>query len=336
MQGASKESARHLPGVIAVLALAAGLAAATVLVNHYGFRTVASSLLEVGWSGFVAIVVIHLGIVIICSAAWFVLVSQPWRPALWPFLLGRLVRNSSEILPLFHVGGFLMGARAASVAGVSGSISLASTIVDVTMELLSELIYVALALVIFATVRPGDPLTAFVTMGLFAASIVAIIFTAAQRHGFAILGAIANRLTRQSTAVAADRAAAINKCIEVIHGRFSAPVYGFLLHLSGWIAGAAEAWFAFKLMGTSPGFAAVFSIEGLVCAARAAAFAVPSALGVQEGAYVVLGRLYGIRPETVLALSLLKRARDVALGIPPLIAWQLMEGGRIWRRLHAL
>jgi hypothetical protein len=34
---------------------------------------------------------------------------------------------------------------------------------------------------------------------------------------------------------------------------------------------------------------AVLSIEGLLCAARATAFAVASALGVQEGAYMILG-----------------------------------------------
>src|SRR5215469_1122570 len=135
MPGVGIQSLRHLVRILAVLTLAAGLAGATVLVDHYGFRTVASSLLEVGWSGFIAIVFFHLGIVILCGAAWFILVPQPWRPTLWPFVLGRLVRNSSEILPLLHFGGFIMGARAASVAGVSGSMSFASTIVDVTMEL---------------------------------------------------------------------------------------------------------------------------------------------------------------------------------------------------------
>ncbi|MEA2778496.1 MAG: hypothetical protein QOK29_40, partial [Rhodospirillaceae bacterium] len=29
--------------------------------------------------------------------------------------------------------------------------------------------------------------------------------------------------------------------------------------------------------------------------------------------------------------SLLKRARDLSLGVPALLAWQLVESGRIWR-----
>jgi putative membrane protein len=332
MRETGKPTVHRLAILLSVVALVAGLAAAVVLINHYGFKTVSSSLAEVGWSGFLLIVLFHLGVVFLCGIAWFLLVPQEYRPSMWPFVLGRLVRNSSEVVPLSHLGGFIMGARAATVAGVSGSMSFASTVADVTMELLSQFIYVALALIIFARLRPGHSLTSIVTMGLSAASIIAVALTAAQRRGFAVLEAIANRLTLQSVAVAGETAGAVHRCIEIIYGRFSGPLYGFLLHLFGWIAGAAEAWIALRLMGTNPGFAAVLSIEGLLCAARAVAFAVPSALGVQEGAYTILGGFYGINPATVLALSLLKRARDVVLGIPPLIAWQFLESRRIWRR----
>jgi hypothetical protein len=33
-----------------------------------------------------------------------------------------------------------------------------------------------------------------------------------------------------------------------------------------------------------------------------------------------------------LALSLLKRARDIVIGVPTLAAWQVLESGRLWRR----
>ena len=62
------------------------------------------------------------------------------------------------------------------------------------------------------------------------------------------------------------------------------------------------------------------------------AFAVPNAVGVQEGAYILLGAGFGLTPETALALSLLKRGRDFAIGLPVLGAYQLVESGRLWRR----
>ena len=62
---------------------------------------------------------------------------------------------------------------------------------------------------------------------------------------------------------------------------------------------------------------------------RAAAFAIPGALGVQEGGYVLLGQVLGIGPETSLALSLSKRVRELTLGIPGLVAWQIEEANAL-------
>jgi hypothetical protein len=60
------------------------------------------------------------------------------------------------------------------------------------------------------------------------------------------------------------------------------------------------------------------------------AFMVPNAIGVQEGAYILLGGALGLTPEFALSLSLLKRGRDLALGIPALVLWQLSESRRHW------
>ena len=73
-------------------------------------------------------------------------------------------------------------------------------------------------------------------------------------------------------------------------------------------------------------------IESLIDAVRGAAFAVPGALGAQEGGLIVLCALFGIPPDQALALSLVKRVADLALGLPGLLAWQIAEG----RRLHAV
>ena len=74
------------------------------------------------------------------------------------------------------------------------------------------------------------------------------------------------------------------------------------------------------------------AIESVLFAIRNAAFIVPSGLGVQEGAYALLGPLFGIPVEAALALSPAQtRARDIAIGVPVLLSWQLLES----RRLHA-
>jgi hypothetical protein len=55
---------------------------------------------------------------------------------------------------------------------------------------------------------------------------------------------------------------------------------------------------------------------------------VPGAMGVQEGGYILLGNLLGIPGEIAFALSLVRRMRELALGIPGLISWQLLEATR--------
>jgi hypothetical protein len=63
-----------------------------------------------------------------------------------------------------------------------------------------------------------------------------------------------------------------------------------------------------------------------MAAVRAVAFVSPGALGVQEGAYVLAAPLLGIAPSPALLLSLLKRGKDIAIGVPALLIWQAGEG----------
>jgi hypothetical protein len=53
---------------------------------------------------------------------------------------------------------------------------------------------------------------------------------------------------------------------------------------------------------------------------------------LQEGAYVLIGAGFGLPPPVALVVSLIKRARDLAIGLPALGVWQYVESGRLWRR----
>jgi len=45
----------------------------------------------------------------------------------------------------------------------------------------------------------------------------------------------------------------------------------------------------------------------------------------------VVGSLLGISGDGAFALSLVWRAREIGLGIPALICWQVIEARRLWR-----
>jgi hypothetical protein len=66
-------------------------------------------------------------------------------------------------------------------------------------------------------------------------------------------------------------------------------------------------------------------LESVGQAIRGAAFAIPGALGVQEGGYLLLASLIGLPPNAGLALSLAKRTREILLGLPGLIYLHVSE-----------
>ena len=313
----------------------AGLALIGVLVGYFGADAVIRSLIAIGWAGFATICLIHLVLIAVMGMAWWALLPGT---RLWISIWGRLVRDAaSEVLPLSQVGGYVLGARAIALTGVPGTGAAASTIVDVSLEFIAQIAFTGLALAWLIRLWPEAPVALPVATGLAAAAILAAGLLVAQRRGFGSIDRVAGILGRAwLEKTAAIGAAALHAAIGEIYRRRCRLCASFILHLFCWIAATVEIWLALRLAGTPLDFGVVLVIEGLLYAVRSVAFAIPNAVGVQEGAYIMLGASFGLTPDMALALSLLKRARDLALGLPVLGVCQLLEGRRLWRRVAAL
>jgi uncharacterized membrane protein YbhN (UPF0104 family) len=103
-----------------------------------------------------------------------------------------------------------------------------------------------------------------------------------------------------------------------------------VMHLAGWLFGMIEVIVVFAFMGNPVSLGEALVIESLLQAIRGAAFTIPGALGVQEGGLVLLCAIFGIPPEQAIALSLVKRAADLVIGVPGLVGWQML----VWDRLR--
>lgn len=318
-----------------ILAAIAGLILGTAIVGYYGFGAVAGALGAIGWGGFLIVFVYHLVTVACLGLAWYVIVPPPHRRA-GAFIWGRFVRDSgSDVLPLSQIGGFFMGARAATLFGPSMTLAFATTVVDVTIELMAQLGYTALGLALLIELNPDAGLVYPVTVGIAVGVIGVLLFVLVQRRGAAFIEKLSDRLAASWLPGAAARARPLQNALDHIYAHRGGLVSGFVLHLIAWVASAVEAWLALYLMGVELSIGAVIAIESLLYAIRSIAFAVPNAVGVQEGAYVMLGALFGLPAEMALALSLLKRGRDLAMGVPVLLIWQMLEGGTLFRRRAA-
>jgi putative membrane protein len=215
------------------------------------------------------------------------------------------------------------------LGGVPGTAAAASTIVDVTMELFAQLAYTALGIAIFCAQQSRNTLPWQATLGLVFGLVGALGFVAIQRRGIGVAERAIARIAKPWVHGLAGLPRLVHAQMQAIYMRPGALWLAAALHFCAWVASSLQAWIALRFMGVDIGPASVLAIESLLYAVRSVAFAVPSAFGVQEGAYLVLGTLFGLTPEAALALSLLKRARDMVIGIPALLAWQAQEGGRL-------
>jgi uncharacterized membrane protein YbhN (UPF0104 family) len=78
-------------------------------------------------------------------------------------------------------------------------------------------------------------------------------------------------------------------------------------------------------MGAPISFLKAVVYESLLQAISSAAFFVPGGLGVQEGGFILIGRALGLDPVTSLALAGTRRARELLIYLPGLLAWQMAE-----------
>ena len=123
-------------------------------------------------------------------------------------------------------------------------------------------------------------------------------------------------------------AASIQLELDRAYARRGALALSTAVHLAGWVGSGLVSWMMLRLMGSPLPVLDALIVESLLAAAKSFGFAIPGALGVQEAAYALIGPLFGLPPQTALALSFLKRARDIAVGVPVLVVWRVMEGRR--------
>jgi len=168
------------------------------------------------------------------------------------------------------------------------------------------------------------------------AAVAAAAFTTVQYRGYRYLDRISNILGAGWAERGGAGAAVLHSQLTGIYRHRSGVLFSFALHFACWIASAVQLWVLLWLAGTPLPFAAALAIESLVYATRTAGFVVPQAVGLQEGAYIVFGAGFGVSPELALAVSLLKRGRDLATGLPVVAIWQMVEARRLLRRRAAV
>ena len=292
--------------------------------------TILESLHSLGMAGFAIFCCYTLGVLILLGISWYVIVPGTPIRQMPGFIFGRLMREvAADILPFAQLGGFVVGVRGACLFGVSTSLSIASSLVDLGAEMAGQLLFTAIGLSVLSLHPPRsfphkivDPA---IYVGLALGVVTAMGFFFSQHFAPSILTRVSVRWPEKMKA----QLASVQMELAEIYRQPARVALSVGLHLVAWLVAVGGVWLTLHLMGAPMQVSMVLVMESLIYLLRSVAFFVPGALGVVEGGYILLGPIFGLPAEVALSLALIKRGRDLAIGSLAIAAWQILEGRRL-------
>ena len=318
-----------------VRALLAGLAVFTALIAWQGVGTVAATFGLAGWKP------LWLPLYFIIPMA---LSAQSWRcffvprPAFGPSVHAMWIGLAVNwMLPVAQIGGELVRARIFTQRGIVSGAAYASALVDKTIQALTQLAYAVIGVAIFASLHGGRTVTIAVAAFVLALGVGVTLFYRMQQAGlFTLAVRLGAKLVGSfDWSRAAEGAGNVDEAVRRIYARRGDVWQGIGWRFAARVVSAGEVWLAFQFLGHPVDLVDAIVIESIGQMVRGAAFAVPAALGVQEGGYMLLAAGIGLTPELGLALSLCKRVRELIIGLSGLIAWKIWEGHVLLRARRA-
>jgi putative membrane protein len=323
---------RSIKPVAYVLGLA-GVALFLVLLLREGAGQVASAIAHTGW-GLLALTLYHLLQTVSDSAGWLVLIPKENKVRLIrSFFLHWMGESVNNLLPTARVGGDIVVARIAAKWGMPLKTAIAAIIVDVTVGILAKMLCLITAGILLIAATGRADLARPVLVAVLTSALAVVGFYAVQRAGiFRWSAMLASRLAKSlQWDSLVQGGEALDQTIRVLYARRSAVVACCFFWVLSWLIAAGEVWIALWALGLRASFTTAIILESTSLFIRSAAFLVPGAVGVQEGGYILLGTLLGIPGDMALALSLLRRVRELAVGIPGIVAWQFVEARQLRR-----
>src|SRR4051794_16473953 len=322
-----------------VILLAIGTAVFVALLAWQGFGAVASTLMAAGW-GLALVAAFHLLPLALDAAAIVVLFDRD-NPggSLRDALLARWAGESANsLLPAGQIGGPLVMIRHLAQRGARLPRAAAVITVSTTMQAFAQILFALLGLMLFGAYAAHGASADLHTPALIATAVLSLIivfFYLAQRRGL-----FGRALRMASRAVGArdwsaltTQADAVDTAVQALYRERGKVAATFALSFVGWLVGTCEVWLALRFLGHPVDWLDALLLESAGQAVRGAAFAIPGSLGAQEAGYLLLAPLVGLTGDTALALSLAKRTRELALGVPGIVYLYFTE--RNWLRRRA-
>jgi putative membrane protein len=305
--------------------LSAGVLLFIGVLASQGLAAVFATLSLAGW-GLLLVALFHLLPLVLDGAAIRVLFAgSATHAALRDALLARWVGESANsLMPAGQLGGPVLMARHLAQRGMRMQDAVAAITVSTTVQTFAQILFVLAGVALLGAHASHISQEALRTSALVVSGLLALQvggFYLLQRRGFfGKLMRVANRFSgKRDWSKWLNQAEAMDLEVQLTYGRNGLVAASFVLSLVGWFVGTGEVYLITQLLDHPVSWTDALLLESLGQAIRGAAFAIPGALGVQEGGYLLLAPLAGLPPDVALALSLAKRARELLLGLPGLL-----------------
>jgi putative membrane protein len=315
----------------------AGAALFTVLLIRQGVMSVGAAIATAGW-GIAAVAAFHFLPILLDAISWWALFPKAdrprWHSLFWMRWIGESISN---LVPSAAVGGDIVRARLATITGTPIATSAASVIVDVTLGVVTQIIFTLLGLILLVKETGRTSFVGPTLVGTLIGIAAVAGFYFAQRRGmFRFVSVVITRLVKSAEwSSLVQSGETLDQTVRALYARRRGVLACCAWTLISLVASSGEIWIALRALGLTATFMNAIILQSMAMTIRSAAFPVPGALGVQEGGYLVVGNLLGLPGEAAFAVSLIARFRDLAVGIPGLVVWQLIEGRRFWRARSA-
>ena len=320
------------PAVLGVL-IGLGLAITLIAANDVG--RVTQALVGAGW-GVLLVIALRPPQTFASAMAWRALVPEDGAKTSDYVLLRWIREGVNALLPAAGVGGDMVRARLLAQRGVSLKVASASAAVDLSLEMASQIVFALIGVAALVLSHPGVNAIGWTIGVTVLGAVIAGSFMASQRFGlFKLVEKGLIRASEREGWSALGDMTGLNDAVVAMYRDPRRFWTSGAWHLASWMLGVLELWAALYVLGINADWREALIIESLGQAVRGLGFAIPGALGVQEGGYLLICALFGIPPQQALAVSLIRRVRDLALGLPALAVWHRIEDRRFARKVAA-
>src|SRR5204862_3745525 len=174
-----------------------GAALFTILLVRQGVMSVGTAVATAGWA-IAGMAAFHFVPILLDTIAWCVLfpkaVRPRWQSLFWMRWIGESISN---LIPSAAVGGDIVRARLATITGTPMAAAAASVIVDVTLGVVTQIVFTLLGLVLLVHATGRNGLIGPTLIGAVLGILAIAGFYVAQRLGmFRFVSVIITRLVK--------------------------------------------------------------------------------------------------------------------------------------------